>query len=364
MEACAIADTGFVITGTAITDSSYGDRRWNNEDNAETDDNNRASVTLASPSSFDESEYLKATNFGHSIPAGATIDGIEVQHRRENTDSSDDCHEERIRLVDELGAIGTTDRADGADLPNATEETVQHGGSTDLWGDTWGETDVEDTDFGFVIAFMHTSGGSLTIGVEAMWTKIYYTESGGGDLSINVNDSITVSESVEVRFDPLLINVNDVVVVSEDVTVILAQLIISVNDEVTITEFVHVEPLLMPNVSDEISVVDVDNVDLLVMPQVSDDVSVVDAPVVDAVLNPQVFDAITVADVDNVDLLIMPQVSDSVSVTEAVTVSLVVGDDLSISVFDEVTVSESVSVVGPGAVRVQRQDSHWRRSSS
>lgn len=177
-----MADTGWVIAGTGANDNSYGTVAWSSPGNITADDGVNASSNLDAFGN-DPSNYLKATNFGHAIPTGATIDGIEVRYQAAEF-TGDQVQEDRVRLVDESGTIGSTDRSDGQSF---TDLFVNYdkGGASDLWGDTWTESDIEDTDFGFVLATSVESGFFGMNMVDAMWTKIYYTEGGGG-LSIPV----------------------------------------------------------------------------------------------------------------------------------------------------------------------------------
>ena len=64
--------------GTMATSAGTGsDVNWTSADNAKLSDNAYATVVLSkSPTSSNGSYYLKATNFGFSIPASATINGI------------------------------------------------------------------------------------------------------------------------------------------------------------------------------------------------------------------------------------------------------------------------------------------------
>ncbi len=164
-------DTGFIIAGTGANDASYGTNDWINPTNVTADDGVEAEMTT----DLEETNYLKGTNYGHAIPTGAAIDGIEVQWQWRAQNNGRRSDEDRTRLVDESGAIGATDRATG-EINTTTATNYQRGGASDLWGDTWGETDVENSLFGFVHASRSFDVGSHHPYVDAMWTKIYYTE--------------------------------------------------------------------------------------------------------------------------------------------------------------------------------------------
>jgi len=72
-------DTGAISPGTLADDAAVGAVAWTNPGNAASSDN---AYAVFSTSGVQQSHYLKATNFGFSIPAGATIDGVAVSIER------------------------------------------------------------------------------------------------------------------------------------------------------------------------------------------------------------------------------------------------------------------------------------------
>ena len=75
-----MGNTGATSPGTMADDSTIGTITWSNPDNAKASDDSRSIANHVSAAST--SHYLKATNFGFSIPAGSTIDGIVVRVER------------------------------------------------------------------------------------------------------------------------------------------------------------------------------------------------------------------------------------------------------------------------------------------
>lgn len=66
--------------GTIVSDSNVSTAAWTNPGNTAASDNGyTAGFSLGSNIA---TQYLKATNFGFSIPDGATIDGIEAKVER------------------------------------------------------------------------------------------------------------------------------------------------------------------------------------------------------------------------------------------------------------------------------------------
>jgi len=102
-----------------------------------------------------DSNILRCTGFGFSLPAGANIDGIIVTldgHAKHN----DAVIDLRVRLV-KANVPGTTDRSSGAFWPDK-RDTLARGGASDLWGDTWTAADINDAGFGMEIAVQAVAG--------------------------------------------------------------------------------------------------------------------------------------------------------------------------------------------------------------
>lgn len=162
-----MADTGWTFVGTGASDSSFGTTAWSVPGNVTADDGSEAVAAFGG-----NTEYLKGTNLGLAIPSGDVIDGIEVRWERRIIVGVGPITTIRVRLVDETGTIGTTDRSSGDSWPNVVALQTE-GSSTDLWGDTWSETDVEDVDFGFVVAASMPVGEAAA--VDYMQMKVHHS---------------------------------------------------------------------------------------------------------------------------------------------------------------------------------------------
>ena len=167
---------------TIASDNATGTIPWVNPTNATSSDNVYTTATFTITS---ESYYLKATNFGFSIPAGATIDGILVEVERFNQFSSEDqVYDKYVKIVKSDGTIGTTNKANLINWP-ASDTYVSYGTSTDLWDETWSPADINDVDFGVVLSAYIThlaqNAGALAK-VDHIRITITYTEAvaGGG----------------------------------------------------------------------------------------------------------------------------------------------------------------------------------------
>lgn len=155
------------VAGTVVSDAAFGTTAWTNPGNATTENDTNATSTSAA------TRYLKATNFGLAIPSGASIEGIEFFFRKKDggTGIGKDA---RVRAVKADGTVSTTDKADVTNHMNATLKWKSYGGVSDLWGESWAEADIEDADFGVVIA-ESTAGKSTAFGIDSVKVIVYYS---------------------------------------------------------------------------------------------------------------------------------------------------------------------------------------------
>lgn len=166
---------------SAATDSAGGTVDWTpgTETNIFVSDNTRATVLVATGQ---ESYYLKATNFGFTVPAGATINGIVVDVER-SLASGAGVHDGKLRII-KGGVIGATDRADTTTIwPATTDGTVSYGSSSDLWGETWSSSDVNGSTFGVALTAVRVSGATVNTRVDNMRITVHYTAAAAASLA-------------------------------------------------------------------------------------------------------------------------------------------------------------------------------------
>lgn len=149
------ADTsGPLPAGTGGNNAGVGTVDWANTGNISLSDNSRATVTLAGN---ETSHYLTATNFGFSIPTGATILGITAELEL-GADATFGNGENSIKIIKGGTVQGTeksTDNTWGA--IGGTDQTTTYGGTSDLWGLSWTVADINASNFG-VAAACDTNG--------------------------------------------------------------------------------------------------------------------------------------------------------------------------------------------------------------
>ena len=144
------------VTVVAIPGSN---QTWVNPGNAAPSDNLYSTFGNLTGGVGSYTDYLVATNFGFSLPSGITITGIAVEVER--ADPNIRTADYQIRIV-KGGVIGTTEGSSGAGGYSSTDSYQLYGDPSDLWGDTWTETDINAANFGVAISAKRKSGSGTT----------------------------------------------------------------------------------------------------------------------------------------------------------------------------------------------------------
>jgi len=182
-------DTGWKSPGTMASDPSVGTVNWNNPDEAKTSDN-----TYSSFRGLGESYYLKATNFGFAIPAGATIDGIEVHIERFAT-AADSVEDLLVKIVKADGNYGAENKALGG-WWSIVESYFAYGGVADLWSEVWTPANINHVNFG---VGLQASAANLIFGrVDHIKIKVYYTPL-ATDMKVNIADTFEDVDSIKIN---------------------------------------------------------------------------------------------------------------------------------------------------------------------
>jgi hypothetical protein len=151
-EYCGAASTGFrSATSQAAVTSGSGDNNGfqTNASNMLVDDGlfavdtNSGNGTSTSCTSANKDRHV-LSNFGFGVPAGSTIQGIEVK-LNSRVDSTSGSPRFCVQLSWNGGASWTTAITSGT---LSTAETIYTlGGVTNTWGRTWTDTDFNDANF-------------------------------------------------------------------------------------------------------------------------------------------------------------------------------------------------------------------------
>jgi hypothetical protein len=165
--------------GTGTNQAGVGTVTWTNPGNVTSDDG--ANRAVASTAKNEITNYLQASNFGFNIAAGSTIQGITVEIDRSegNTQAAGGIKDSEVKIVKADTTIGTTNMADASIFWPTSDTFKSYGGTSDVWGETWSATDVNDSDFGVVLSAVNTkvSGGGAaeTARVDYVRITITYT---------------------------------------------------------------------------------------------------------------------------------------------------------------------------------------------
>ena len=168
---------------TIVDNAATGTIAWSNPMNATSSDAIYAQTApLSGNPGF--SHYLEATNFGFSVPVGAMINGIviEVQKKWDNTSAGATLVDSEVKVVKSNGSIGTVNEATTTQNWPATETYISYGSSSDLWGETWLYSDINNSNFGVVVSAKGTGGGVLgnpTADIDTFRITVYYTAANG-----------------------------------------------------------------------------------------------------------------------------------------------------------------------------------------
>jgi len=157
--------------------AGIGSRTWDNPSRVTSSDNSSAGVTTSA--SNGASEWLVATGFGFSIPAGSTIDGIYVEWERnaQYDEAGRYWYDNGIRIV-KGGTVQSTDKSSASSWPT-TDAYAGYGGASDLWGTTWTVADINGSGFGAALSVYTIYAFSASAGVDHCRITVYYTEAGG-----------------------------------------------------------------------------------------------------------------------------------------------------------------------------------------
>lgn len=144
---------------------------WSDINNVKLKDGDYAQAQMAFE---EESNYIKATGFGFSVPAGVTITGIAVRIRSKASDS-EALNIRQIQLL-KGGSVYAGGSKNNEDFWLTEAEEIILGNSVSLWSNTWLNTDVNSADFGlyFDTANFNIEEDIIAY-VDSLEINVYYT---------------------------------------------------------------------------------------------------------------------------------------------------------------------------------------------
>lgn len=165
-----MAEQGPNAPDTVTDDSAVGTITWSKPGNAAASDDLRATAVGGG-----QSHYLKAVDFGFTIPAGATVGGVVVTIER-HTANIEGTADTVVSLV-KGGSVVGDNKAEASWWPDGGDAPGMYGGADQLWGTTWTAAEINAADFGVVLSATN-SGVTDVARVDAI--SITVTYSGGG----------------------------------------------------------------------------------------------------------------------------------------------------------------------------------------
>jgi hypothetical protein len=186
-----MADTGWVIAGTGSDDSTVGTVSWSSPGSVTADDASYATTLFVASG---QTHYIKGSNFGLSVPTGATIDGIEIRGQFSDAYANSSIN---YAQVEHPSTGFGTDQESGTTSLTGTDTNYDYGGATELHGQSWTAANVNDSGFG--VAFAVSASGIAIPSCDAIWVKVYYTEAAGEEDNF-VKDRYTEGRYINTRF--------------------------------------------------------------------------------------------------------------------------------------------------------------------
>lgn len=171
------------FAGKIINDSSLGDKQWNNPSNAIYPDEQVAVTGVGGPGDRTTSYYLKATNFGFTIPSNAIINGIEVRILRKADFSQisprNNWLDNAIFLVKDGVVFGSNNFK--SDFWGTNFSTIIYGNqlNTTNWSPiyTFTPSDINNSNFGVVLSvYGYNDTSSINFArVDSIDITVYYS---------------------------------------------------------------------------------------------------------------------------------------------------------------------------------------------
>lgn len=172
-----MSSQGPLSGGTFTDDATIGTLAWSSPGSAISSNDDYATASLG----FSQvTHYLRVTNFGFTVTAGAAIDGIIVGVER-NASVADCITDASVRLY--TGSFVGSDKATATHWPT-TDTYVDYGGAADVWGAVLTDTNINASSFGVGIAATRI-GSSSFASIDHIRITVYYTVGGAGGAALS-----------------------------------------------------------------------------------------------------------------------------------------------------------------------------------
>lgn len=166
-----MADTGWVKGGASSSQARGGSSgSWTSPANGVSADTGTTQWNPGFANGY--SPWLRVNGFDMSIPAAATIDGIEVRIRKDfNPGFGNDPSDDSLRLWDGTAVTGN-DKATGTSYPS-TLTWVTAGGPSDTWGTSLEVSAINASSFGYQLSV--SAPKFVDAFIDGMQMRVTYT---------------------------------------------------------------------------------------------------------------------------------------------------------------------------------------------
>jgi hypothetical protein len=162
-----------VSTADATNCSDLSQLHWGSTSDSTAQDDTNTSVTHATFDTNNITNRLDNTNFGFAITSGSTIDGIVVEiDKHASAGSAVDYYVQLFKA----GSLVGTNKADTSTAwaGSDTDTYTSYGSSSDVWGTTWTESDIENTGFGVAVCAQATANNT-DVQIDHIRITVHYT---------------------------------------------------------------------------------------------------------------------------------------------------------------------------------------------
>lgn len=165
--------TATATPGTFASEAFTGSTdAWASPSNAGASDNTY--TTAAVNTGGDKSEYLKCTNCSFSIPANASIQGIEVLVEWSHSGGGTGTAKQYRNRIVKAGVVSSDTTYDSSSALASSDTTGTLGSSSGLWGTTWTPDDINASTFGCAIACQSGSGSLPSARIDRVQIRVTY----------------------------------------------------------------------------------------------------------------------------------------------------------------------------------------------
>lgn len=191
--------SGPLSPGTLTNDAGVGTDAWVNPSNAGSSNDTYAVYT---DTDVLGSNYLKATNFGFTIPSGTTaIAGVKVEVEcKANFDESGHSGRRIGSSIQMLKNGVLTGDIKESEKWSLSDEYFSDGDEYYFWGNTLTPADINDADFGFALKAGANFGGEEIGYVDHIRVTVYYDYEGANSIFNEIGSGgILVGSSANVK---------------------------------------------------------------------------------------------------------------------------------------------------------------------